>query len=362
MKKLSLTIISIVLFAFIAASCSNPPVVILPPIDHSTPYDVDNTEELVDMILTQGSARLTSDILIDETITLPAGKNDIEIDLNDHNLELKMSGTLEIKDGSVLTLKNGNFKSDLSNATNLTPADVVTKANLYVNTDSSLILENVTYEVTGTGIGVWCPNGNVSVIDSTLIVDGGYGVSTNASKEYNSTGINISIINSNIKMLDADSCGVMLNVGGTLTIENSTIEGGRQAVIVRNGKATISDSTLISNGTYDGSSFYITGTWGGGNEVPFATLVAGDVSPANYNYQDVECTVINSSLIMNSNNENAFQLYLASDNTSDESEEYTDTTVSIDADLKTTNYDYFAGSHTKLVLNEQELSNSDKIE
>ncbi len=66
---------------------------------------------------------------------------------------------------------------------------------------------------------------SVSVSDST-VVGGNYGLSTNAQNGVKQK-ISLEIKNSTVTAKNSGSAGVMFNIPGTLTISDSTIEGGR---------------------------------------------------------------------------------------------------------------------------------------
>ena len=91
-------------------------------------------------------------------------------------------------------------------------------------------------------------------------------------------------------------------------------------MIVRGGEATISDSNLISLGTYsidpENDEYYKFDTaWTDGNDVPYATLVVGNRCSGSYDYT-TKCDVTNTTISMklNEGNSKAVVIYVASDN------------------------------------------------
>ena len=151
------------------------------------------------------------------------------------------------------------------------------------------------------------PAGNATsaTITNSNITAGTYAVGTNAQTKNGdlvySYNINVTIKNSTLSTTgynnnDGDTCTVMINVPGTLNIENSTIIGSRQAVVARGGVTSIADSTITLTSPYNGSdkNNYDTTTWGSGNNLPMAALVAGNRADA-YRYP-ATCTLRNTTV------------------------------------------------------------------
>ena len=68
----------------------------------------------------------------------------------------------------------------------------------------------------------------------------------------------------------------MINVDGTLNIDNCTISGHRQGALVRAGEANITNSSIKTLGTYSNADAYYNSAWQSGNEVPAAALTVGN--------------------------------------------------------------------------------------
>lgn len=83
-------------------------------------------------------------------------------------------------------------------------------------------------------------------IDNCIVEAKTYCVATNSGAQGN-FGVKISIANS--KLTSEQACAVMLNIPGTLDMNNCTVTGSSQAVMVRAGKASISNCDLSLNGT-----------------------------------------------------------------------------------------------------------------
>lgn len=234
----------------------------------------------------------------DDTITLtdnaeisfsfPEGVKTLTIDLGKNTLTLTNNTSILLADGKSLTIQNGNLVSK--------PLENPTVTAFNIQSGSSIKLDNVTYDCTGSAL---YPQGNaakVTVIDSTITADV-YAVATNAGQTDNYDVV-IDLKDSTFQarlpseLSKGDSCPVMINIPGKLTMDSCTVIGGRQGVLVQGGTAKISNTDIQLNATYiDGKDKYLDGNWGSGNEVPMAALVVGNRSNA-YNYP-TDCTLSN---------------------------------------------------------------------
>ena len=234
----------------------------------------------------------------DDTITLtdnaeisfsfPEGVKTLTIDLGKNTLTLTNNTSILLADGKSLTIQNGNLVSK--------PLENPTVTAFNIQSGSSIKLDNVTYDCTGSAL---YPQGNaakVTVIDSTITADV-YAVATNAGQTDNYDVV-IDLKDSTFQarlpseLSKGDSCPVMINIPGKLTMDSCTVIGGRQGVLVRGGTAKISNTDIQLNATYiDGKDKYLDGNWGSGNEVPMAALVVGNRSNA-YNYP-TDCPLSN---------------------------------------------------------------------
>ena len=225
-----------------------------------------------------------------KTITLEMASNDITLTVNQDlltqtgvdkdnnplynvavNVTADQEGTL-----TSLTIRNG--KLQLNNAT-------YTTANFAVETGCSLTLENVDVNAKGS---VLFPSGDaasVTVRNSTITTTGVYGIGTNAATTDNYKVV-ITVENSTINMeaSDGDSCGLIINVAGTMNVSDTTVNGQRQAAIVRAGTASFTNCTLNSEPvklSWVTESMY-TGSWGSGDEVPYGALIVGNQTSNSY--------------------------------------------------------------------------------
>ena len=118
----------------------------------------------------------------------------------------------------------------------------------------------------------------INIIDSELTIGGYFGISTNANTAEN-YNVTINVIRSTITTTHEESCTILLNIPGTLNIEDSTLNSKNQAVVVRGGTANITRTTINYNNTFNGYyDDYYTSNWDSGNDVPPAALVVGNRS------------------------------------------------------------------------------------
>ena len=306
----------------------------LPDEDDSTPYDVSTSDSFEEMLSTTGQVRLTSSISVSD---LPIKENrNYSINLNGNTLTLNAAssadtnGRLVIAEGSDVTINGNGGTLNI-----LIPTEINdSKAFIKLQQGSSLTLNNVTYNSARTGILVDQTAAELTINNSTISAGGGYAVGTNASTAVN--GVNITINGS--RLIANNGTGLLFNIPSTLSIIDSHIEGGAQALIVRGGYATIkNNSKLVSNGNVDASDFgqYANGNWKDGNSVPYATLVVGNATENSYEY-NTTCSVDDStSIVMETPNHP--RVYVAST-----SNYHVDLSISeeIEQDIKTKDYSY----------------------
>ena len=222
--------------------------------------------------------------------------SNLTIDLNGKTLCITTGGTICVPGGKSFTIKNGTIKAnEYANGT---------IAVFSADKNANITLDNVTMITNGSAV---FPAGNATsaTIIGSNITAGTYAVGTNASVKNGepiySYNVKIKIENSRLSTTgcnknDGDTCTVMINVPGTLAIENSTIIGSRQAVVARGGVTSIAGSTIKLTSPYNGSDKdnYDTTTWGSGNNLPMAALVVGNHADA-YKYP-ATCTLSNTTV------------------------------------------------------------------
>ena len=249
-----------------------------------------------------------------DTLTLLKSSNEqlpsisgkaITLNLGGNTLYLNSANTVALSNGASLTINNGSIV-----AKGFTDG---TKSLFNIQTNSSITLNGVTVDTTASALFPQGDAASVTVIGSTIYC-GVFAVGTNAAKENNHNVVitlKDSTFNSTYGYTTAhpkDSCPVMINVPGTLNMDNCVVNGTRQGVLVRGGTAIITNSTIKTTGEYtDGIGLYLNGDWVSGNEVPMAALVVGNRASA-YAYP-ATCTVTNTTITSESSQVPAIYTY-----------------------------------------------------
>ena len=246
-------------------------------------------------ITTETSTLTEGDYILNENVTLPSlrfesGKN-VNIDLNNHVLTLDGNSTIEIKDGAQIGITNGTIK-----ALNISDG---TKSLFNIQKNSSIMVDNATIDTTGTAL---FPQGNAAsvTVTNSIIKAGVYAVGTNASGPDN-YGVNITLSNSEFsaphgyKNADNDNCVVMINVPGTLKMNQCKVIGDRQALVVRSGTVSVTDCEIVNTGKYSKHNLYLDKNWSSGNEFPMASILVGDRSGGTaYSKGDSSLSIYNT--------------------------------------------------------------------
>lgn len=224
-----------------------------------------------------------------------------DIDLNGKELTIGGTTPITLYDNEAISLKDGSFVLENTNTTH---------AGISVHEGGSLELNNVKMKSNNVSMVVdrGTNNATVDIIDSVITSTDNYVLSTNAGDPETGANVVINIKNSTLIATNADSVAVLMNIPGTLNIEDSHLEANRQGLIVRCGTATLKDSTVKSNATTNTIQQnhwdkYDDNKWGSGNEVPVAAIVVGNRGAEGataYPY-DAALTSINSSYIIASN-------------------------------------------------------------
>jgi hypothetical protein len=239
------------------------------------------------------TVKLANDI----TVTQLFGCSNFEytLDLNNHTLTTVQSLAILVNNSSYLTIKNGTLKATgivSNNGDNL----------IQVAGGSTVKFDHLNVVSTGCVLYPRGEGSTVEVLNSNILVDDGYCISTNAETPEN-YGVVITLRDSTIRNIGAS--GVIVNVPSTVTIDNCTITGARQAFVLRGGTATVTNSTLQclydckdlgekfggavwdyarAYGYYNTYS-YEDKAWGTGNDLYRVPVVLGNKSSTQYNYK-----------------------------------------------------------------------------
>lgn len=251
--------------------------------------------------LALGASEVTLNADVTMTQTMTFNKN-ITLDLGGKQLTLysdeSNKSTNSISGGAQVIIQNGDLIGKQAGEA------VSTYANIQVSGEkASLTLESVDYTADGTAIYIQGDGSTeykeetcatVKVLGSTINTSGSYGISTNAKAP---EGVN-KYANVNIVVKDSEitatyengAVGIMLNVAGELEVSGSIIKAVDQAVFLRAGTGTITDSTLGTTKVYTADEIIcLEGDWGSGNFAPQAVLLVGNRNGTYY--ADASCSL-----------------------------------------------------------------------
>lgn len=240
---------------------------------------------------TDGVVTLASDTSIPAAKLQSAIADGLEINLNGKTLTITSAGTVTVPEGKTVKFYNGT----ILNST-FTRGDLAAFA---ADKDATLIVDNVTMNTTGSA---FFPAGNASAVTVTnsRITAGVYVIGTNASGNL-SDNVRITLKDSTLTSTcyqnnDRDTCTVMINVPGTMNIDNCKIYGGRQVLFVRCGTATVNNSTITLSSAYNDAGKYDNKVWGSGNEVPMGAVVVGNRADGTAYDTPATCTLYNTTV------------------------------------------------------------------
>ena len=237
-------------------------------------------------------------IKLTENATTAALQDDIIYDLNGY--KLTYSGTThEVAEGKTLTFMDSSVTGNARGGTLELSGVTGTTAAINPQKGATLKVSNITVTCSGSA---FFPQGDAAKVDVTAcdVTAPIYCVGTNAGST-NNYNVVITLKDSTFVAAvgDGDNCAVMINVPGTLNIDNCTITGDRQAVLVRAGTAVINNSDIKTTGKFtDAATKYHSDAWKSGNEVPAAALTVGNYQngPASAYLAAANVTVTNTKL------------------------------------------------------------------
>lgn len=205
-------------------------------------------------------------------------------DLHGHKLTLNLSGksTVIVGENSILTIKDSTAEAPNKGGTlELTGTSGIFNC-ISPQKGGTVNVENIHVTCTSSA---FAPEGKEATVNITNcdVSAMAYCVSTNAGTQEN-YNVKINLKDSTFRGdgVNFDNTPVFLNVAGTLTMDNCTVIGDRQAVLVRAGDATITNSNITLTGKFTDNNNYESGTWKAGNEVPMAAVLVGDQNSDAY--------------------------------------------------------------------------------
>ena len=217
-------------------------------------------------------------MLADHTITSEVTlTGNLSIDLNGSVLVFQL---INVENEAVLTVTdNGEVRGVLYG----TNRGAVNLSSIYVDAGSSLILDGINYYSEGTAVYVRGDAASVDVVDNTVIHSWGYCISTNAATVDNYDVI-INVDSSALYADERSGTAVLINVPGSLSINNCTVKGYMHGVVVRGGTAVITGSSITLEIDDDSlSDYFDNANWGSGNTINLGALVMGNKS-TSYQY------------------------------------------------------------------------------
>ena len=280
----------------------NPEADTIPEIE--TSYDVADASDFLGLLGTDGKVRLSRDIELtaanfigfDELKGIDArdrtylkfSSGTYDIDLNGHSLTSAVGWYLpesETEPYVTVSVSNGELKMSHY------PYWGKDNGSIQLLSNASLTFESVNYasDITGIFLADKSHGMKLNITDSNMDIEGYYGIGTNATGP-ESYDININIKNSTITTVDAqgtgnDNVGILFNVQGTVTIEDSRISADNQPMIARGGTHIYRNTTFDAKGTNTFDNGFLDGPWQTGNAVPMAALVIGNrVNNNSYPY------------------------------------------------------------------------------
>lgn len=239
--------------------------------------------------ITSGAELITlaTDVTIDNASVLNSTNHNSTIDLNGNTLTITETGTLYVSEGGNLTFSNGEIVAN--------GIDDPVSTVFVANANSSVTFDGVKLTTTGTGIGPANTASDISItIRNSELHCAAYAVATNATTP---VGENVKITLENSKFYGNST--VFFNIPCEATINNCKIYGDTHGMVLRGGKATVSNSTITLEYKDDDyeeiSKFFDNRDWETGNMLNIAALTVGNKSNG-YQYPS-ELHLVNTKVI-----------------------------------------------------------------
>lgn len=208
---------------------------------------------------------------------------------------MTLPGRYDLASSGTLTLRNGTVNALEGSA-------------IGCMTDGEILLDNVTYETAHDRGCVFVAQNakNTSITIRNSTINGGYyALTSNASANPVATS---TIVLENSTFTAAES-GMMINIPCTITADNCKFTGGWQGVFLRGGKATFTNCSinLVMDPEYDDwpeKHVNTDGTWADGNQSETAALLMGNrcVKGHPSYYYPTSVTLKNTTFSITGNN------------------------------------------------------------
>ena len=234
-----------------------------------------------------------------ETSYMKLSNNSI-IDLNGHDLVYTGTATIPFNTSGITAAITDTSVSGTGRGGTLNITGERDGAKSVFEIGATLNVSNINIDSTGC---VFYPRGSTAKLNITncdITTTGIFCVATNAGDQaYYGVTINIADSSLTAAAENYDDCAIMMNVSGSLNIENSVITGDRQGLFVRAGDVTVVNSEIVLTGNWaaqevNDENAYHNEDWQSGNEAPSAAIVAGNRNGTYF--ADANVTIENSTI------------------------------------------------------------------
>lgn len=238
-----------------------------------------------------GYVALGNDMEIDNTVYISSDK---EIDLNGHTLKsLKDGQTIfMITEGNV-SFYNGTIELHNTYAAGNKSDIVVGIDRSSEKSDEVVSVATATFTNMKVYGSIYVSYGSAVEVTDSEIESELYGICTNANaSDADTAPVTVTVRNTKLR----GETPVFINVPASLTIDNCSITGGWQGIMMRGGNASISNSRIWLEASYaepvEGTNWAKdrkTGqdAWNAGNEVAIAGITMGNNTASAYQYPTV---------------------------------------------------------------------------
>ena len=243
-----------------------------------------------------------------DPITFNVSKANIDLNGNTMSYTSDQGDAFIVSKGNI-TICDGKITTTKYNS------EAAPYGGISVSGNASLTIEDIQMESSSTCFAV-ADQGSLTIRNSTVTADS-YAVTSNASNPKQSITVTLE---------DSEFSGdtpVLLNIPSTITVDGCTITGETQGMVVRGGKATITDSniTLTIEGSIEANKefadWFDTIDWGDGNKVNVAALTIGNKLESSYQYPTDVSLKGNTTLTVSGEAESLFPVVYAHANSGD---------------------------------------------
>ena len=239
------------------------------------------------LIANSTSGELSEDLVLDEQLVIPAGKN-FTLNLNDHNLTCNDSMPAVVVNGGTLTLKGDGEASNqgiFAVATNggrvvVNGGDYnsVTDYAFAAQDGGKVVINDASIESQEGGVGAFT-GGQIEINGGVISARDNFAIFTNGStgKGGNTIIMNGGSLVSNIVSGGYEACGVYVANNDTFVMNGGEILANNGCgILMRGGNVTINDGTVVATGVAGTSG------WVGDNKTKMSKSAVIFHETANY--------------------------------------------------------------------------------